>query len=260
MNRNDETAGSEFDTWMGAGPSVKASADVEAAADEVPMGGSEGKSKATTALSTLIRKPMVLVPVVLGVAVVGLMLVRGGGAEPSPTESQYAALTTLEPEPTPAAAEVMDSEPSAYDQLGQPGDEAAVPLDAVAGGAFEQDAIEAVTVDPAPVVEPEVQPEPEPAPAPAPAPAAEPAVTGTEDPERSRRELELRIASLENDLDRAQQTREANLRVIRDLRGQLAKHEGRGSYSVIAVLNDGVVVRDNSGSERVYGLGARIGE
>lgn len=254
MSRNDETAGNEFDTWMGAGPSVKASPDVEAVADEAPADGAKSKGKAATALSKLARKPLVLVPTILGVAVIGLMVVRGGGGEPSPAETQYAAIATMPQETMPEAA--ADTEPNPYGQPGQQPEQGVVPVDATATGDPEDGL--ALAGGPAPDAEPEAQQAP--APEAASEPAAEPAVAVEADSERSRHELELRIAALENDLDRAQQTRHANLRVIRDLRAQLAKHEGQGSYSVVAVLNDGVVVRDTSGSERVYGLGARIGE
>lgn len=234
MGGKDNTAGNEFDAWMGGGPSVKAGAPLDEPATE-PVGEPGGEGKRSAALVGLARKPLVLVPTVLAVVMVGLMLVRGGD-DPAAAESQYAAISTMPADAPPAAPDEVAA--ADYEQMG------------------------AAALDPPPA--------PDPAPDPAPAeepetaaiaelvPAPEPEVEPESRP--SRGDLELRIAALQNDLDRAEQTRAANLRTIRGLRSQVAGLEGKGSYSVVAVLNDGVVVRDSSGSEQVYGLGSRIGE
>lgn len=251
MSGKDQTAGSEFDAWMGAGPSVAAMPEADEAADtEAPEVAKRkaGKGKGKDALAKLIRKPLVLIPALLAVAVVGLMAVRGGGSEPSPAEGQYASIATTAPETLPTV------DPGAYDQLATPADEPSATLDAAPEipPASEPTGAEDTTApgDAAPEAASEPEPVSEPAAASEPEPESQP----------TRQELELRIAALENDLDRAQQTRAANLRTIRGLRAEIEKSKGQGSYSVVAVLDDGVVVRDSAGSERVYGLGARIGE
>lgn len=247
MSGKDETAVDSFDAWMGGRPSVMADGEAEQPAPDNDEHGEDAGALKSRAAK--LKSPAVLIPSLIGVVVVVLMLFRGQG-EPEPTEGQYAAIPTVAAEsvaaplpdagtaPPPPQAAVADVEaegaaeaPVAYEQLAQSADEA-----------------------------------------PLPAPAAPETTQGTEAPAEaeqaakdtdsgpSRRELELRIEALENDLDRAQQTRHANLRTIRSLRAQLAQLEGQGSFSVVAVLNDGVVVRDKGGSERVYGVGSRIGE
>lgn len=248
MSGKEQTAGSEFDAWMTGKPSADegAAAD-EAQGEESPQ--AKGKKSATSGgLATVARKPMVLIPVVLAVAVTGLALVRGGGEPSGASETEYAAITAMPSDV--ATVDLTQAEPTAdagiYEQFAEPAGEvqAVDDPDAVAtvDAADPEDAV--------PVVEAEAMEEPRPEP--------EPEVDAADQP--TQKELELRIAALENDLERARQTREANLRSIRGLRAQLKELEGAGTYSVVAVLNDGVVVRDNSGSERVYGLGARIGE
>lgn len=254
MSGKNETAGNEFDAWMGAGPSVKARASlddvVDAGVPEEP--GDKGRAGTKgAAVAGLLRKPTVLVPLVIAVAVAGLVVVRGGGGEPNPAEGQYAAIGTA---PAETLAEV---DAGAHDQDKPPAGEASGPLGPPPEATAEPESV-ATEVPPAAAVE--ARPEAEPTPTLEPAPVAEAAPKAESDSQPTRKELELRIAALQNDLERAQQTRAANLRTIRGLRAEVAKREGQGSYSVVAVLNDGVVVRDGSGSERVYGLGARIGE
>lgn len=259
MGGKDQTAGNEFDAWMNTGgPSVRAEGAEDEPAEVAEAAGKRGKGerkqvgKRQEVLARLARKPAVVIPVVLAIAVVGLMVVRGGGNEPTPTESQYAALTPAVAEPT--SSELPEVDLTAYGQMGEPAGEAAAPL-ADADADTDASASVAHTDEAAPPA-PEVASEPEPEHQPVAEAGPEPAA----DTDQSTQNLKLRVEALENDLERARQTREANLRVIRNLRAEVAKQEGQRSYSVVAVLNDGVVVRDGSGSERVYGLGARIGE
>lgn len=253
MVGNVEASGSEFDAWMRAGPSVKVAAGVEDVDDAEVAGPAKGKGrvkgKRGAVIAGLARKPTVLIPAIIAVAAVGLMVLRNDGAEPAQAEGQYAAIATA---PTDAVPGVLPaSEANIYDQAAPVLDEPPVPVDTIPEASTEPEPVLQSQAEPVAIAEtPDVEPELE--------PVAAAAHESAEKP--TRHELKLRIAALQNDLDRAQQTREANLRTIRGLRAELERREGQGSYSVIAVLNDGVVVRDGSGSERVYGLGARIGE
>jgi len=97
-----------------------------------------------------------------------------------------------------------------------------------------------------PVAVLDTAPSPAPAPASLPAPPVEQSVTAADAPPTLDAATRRRIEGLEGDLKRAQAARRA------------AERNQRAPVTVVAVLDDGVVVRDSKGRETVFAVGEQV--
>lgn len=270
INNDGSFKGDEFDVFMGAAPAAAAGRPAQEAPPAVdaahgapvdsPKRSKRGAQAAATGPAAKKKKLMLLgtvgaVVLVAGVGLVGMK--RGGANAPGGDPSLSPEIAEVI-----AAAEKMGSNPPT------PSPDYAIPTDdavlAVPGleldGVVQPEAVPAsapvaaaTEVSP-PVVQPAaavaaVAPAAAPAPvavvpAPAPAPAAD---TG---------EFTRRIQALEGDLARARSgLKERDGRIAR-----LEREARKGDYTLVAVLNDGAVVRDSSGREQVITVGRKVGQ
>jgi len=145
-------------------------------------------------------------------------------------------------EPNPFAG-FEDMTPDAGTEASPDSDPTLVALNAdIAGDSLvSEDA-----ADRAPVVVLDTPPVPAPVPAPLPAPPVEQAGTAADAPPTLDAATRRRIEGLEGDLKRAQAARRA------------AERNQRAPVTVVAVLDDGVVVRDSRGRETVFAVGEQV--
>jgi len=262
--QRDDIAGDEFDGWMSGAPAAGAARAAAPDPSRAPEASGEAVGKKSNLRSKLL-KPGVLIPCVLGLAVGALVLARGGSAEAPVVADQYSQVLPLDPsvlptvdtreQPVPGtvAPEAAQSQPGDSIAAGAAAGsaptviaaQASLPPQTTAQAALATAPVEAVAATPA-------------APAQSEAPAPKAAQAAPADPQA---ELARRVAALEGDLDRAQQTRRADRQRIQRLERELAAAKAKAAdLTVVAVLSDGVVVRSGAGSERVYAVGSRIAE
>lgn len=257
---NGAVRGDEFDQWMGDSPGVvhRHANVVDAESIEVPA-KKTGRAKAQESKGFLKKHPMLAFAglAVVGVAVASLVVDKdepGTNAAVSPEVAEVVAKANgmqvqppTAPVTTSAGADVAQtaaspapaaSNTAAIAAQAQPVTPASPPASVATPPPVVAAAPPAV---PAPASRPASAPKPAPVVAPPSSPAAADA---------NQLDAERRITLLRQEVARANAARN---------RAEQAARAGGGKFTVVAVLNDGVVVRDAQGHERVIGVGQGVG-
>lgn len=253
-----EVEGNEFDRWMGGSnrPSRSGGVVEDPVEIEARVGGPRRKAKREPLPR---KKKLMLLGGGVGIAALACVaVVLVGKPKPAEVSPDVAAIISK--------ASTVPAIQTERAQINQPATPAAAPTPTPAEAMAALDAA-------APLTPPATAPAPAPAVA-MPAPTAAPAVAATPAPEVK---APAAVAAAKTPVvtapatpvaaapakDPALVAAEAELaRLRRELKAAraAARPPAAPNYTLVAVLNDGAVVRDGAGRERVINVGTRIGK
>lgn len=235
MHTEQTVRGDEFDSWMGENNESARSVtpDEKAAATEVKA--TKRRQKPVASPGTR-KKKLLIVAGLVGLAVLAATVVAlvSGQDELGPPSDQIAAVIERAKQPPPAPAAAAPA-PAPVKAPVSDADVAGAPEATLVAANQEKDEVAAHEI-PAEREQPKEK---------------DPPVSKTEREQLARKAASqaVKITELQNDLYRAKQ------------RAKAAKAAASASkYTLVAVLADGAVVRDEKGHERVIAVGGSVGK